>query len=129
MTDSQRRKSVPARPVWMRFAGWFTRRSRLVRIVVAALFGFSVTMLVSPVVDSFYLRYLFSPDTRVVPSLVSTTAGVIMYILGWRLTLSAEVAVSPPLREIAWYLLVGSAAFSLVVVLLVGGVVTGTAPT
>ncbi len=130
MTRAKRERVVESpRPLWWRLAAWYLRRPRLLRIVVAALFGLGTTLLVSPQVDYTYLRYFFSADTRVLPSLLSTAVGVIVYVIGWRLTLSVEAAEKPSLRATAWYLLSGLLVLLALVVLLVVGLITINLPT
>ena len=66
-----------------RLVGFIVRWPRLVRILTVALFALAVTLALSPLVDYIYDRYFFSMETRVVPSLVSSGFGLVMYLLGW----------------------------------------------
>ncbi len=137
MTRSKRQQVTPAKrpqvaeshPFWWRAAQGYMRRPRLLRIIVAALFGVGITLLISPQVDNYYLTYFYSPDTRVLPSLLSTAGGVVMYAVGWRLTLSVEAVDHPPLRSIAWYLLIGLLVLVALLVLVIVGLITINLPT
>ncbi len=64
--------------------GWVVELPRFARIVICGIFGLTITMLVSPLVDGIYLGQFYSPDTVMIPALISTAAGVIVYVIGWR---------------------------------------------
>lgn len=129
MTRARRQRVTESHPFWWRVAQGYMRRPRLLRILVAALFGVGLTLLVSPQIDNYYLTYFYSPDTRVLPSLLSTVVGVVTYVLGWRLTLSVEAVDQPPLRAIAWYLLIGVIVLLALIVLVVIGLIAINTPT
>lgn len=65
---------------------------RLGRLVMVVLFALATALLLTPLVDSLYLRYVFpwasadvSDLTRLIPSLLTATAGVLMFLFGWGL--------------------------------------------
>ena len=64
--------------------GWVVELPRLARIALCALFGLMLTGLLSPLVDTLYLNNFYSPETAMLPALVSTAAGFIVYGIGWR---------------------------------------------
>ena len=67
-------------------------------------------------------HYFFSVDTRMVPALVTTVFGLIMYLLGWWLIVGT-VGEKPAVRTaIVWYLGAGLAAIILVTTLLAVGI-------
>ncbi|MBE2271999.1 MAG: hypothetical protein IAE80_27435 [Anaerolinea sp.] len=63
---------------------WIVQLPRIARIVLAGVFALAVTMLISPLVDSVYLRSFYNPDTVMLPSLISAVVGVVIYVIGWR---------------------------------------------
>ncbi|MBZ0302122.1 MAG: hypothetical protein K8J31_20395, partial [Anaerolineae bacterium] len=56
---------------------------RLIRVLLVALFALAVTLSVSPLVDIIYDRHFFSVHTVMIPALVSSGLGLVMYMLGW----------------------------------------------
>jgi H+/Cl- antiporter ClcA len=64
--------------------GWVVELPRFARIVVCALFGVAVTALLTPLVDSIYMQRFFSQETVMLPALISTAVGFIVYVVGWR---------------------------------------------
>lgn len=64
--------------------GWVVELPRFARIVICALFGLMLTALISPLVDNVYLNNFYSPETAMLPALLSSAAGVIVYVIGWR---------------------------------------------
>ncbi len=102
---------------------------RLARIVLVTLLTMAIILAVFPLVDDIYLRYFFTHETRILPSLVSLGIGILFYILGWW-GLVGMVGTTLPVRPaVLWYVGVGVAAFVLVVLLLIFGYSTAVAPT
>ena len=102
---------------------------RPARMALVALFGLAATFAIFPLVDSIYLRYMFTVQTRSIPSFVSVGAGLGMYVLGWRLvvgTVGEEQAVRP---AVLWYCALGFALILLIVILALFGYSSATAPT
>jgi hypothetical protein len=90
---------------------------RLVRILLAAVFALSATLAVFPLVDYLYLSYMFTPDTRLLPSFVSAGIGVVTYLLGWWLIVGAAGSTPPSRPAVFWYVCVGVFLMLLVIVL------------
>ena len=103
-------------------AVWIVRWPRLVRILIVALFALAVTLALSPLVDYLYDRFFFSMETRMVPSLVSASFGLLMYLVGWMLMVGT-VGEEPEARvALLWYIGTGVAAMLVVGILVVRGV-------
>jgi hypothetical protein len=94
---------------------------RLARIALVAGLALVVTVAFMPLVDWIYLSFFFSETTKVIPSLVSTAAGVVMYLAGWVLLVGMVGQPPAPRRATVVYLLVGIVAVLLVVVLVIQG--------
>ena len=95
---------------------------RFVRILMCGLFALAVTLALSPLVDEIYLRFFFSEQTVLIPSLVSSTFGLLMYMLGWWLVIGT-VGETPPARgSVLAYLALGLLAILVVVFLILRGV-------
>jgi hypothetical protein len=116
-------------PGWRQVTIFILNTPRPLRMVLTAIFALAVTLAVSPLVDEAYLRYLYDPNTRVLPSLVSVGVGLVMYALGWW-WLIGTLGDRPPVRwAVLLYMLAGVAAVVVVLVLLVQGYNIGNAPT
>jgi hypothetical protein len=96
--------------------------ARVWRLVMVGVFGLCFTLAVTPLVDNLYTTYFFSMDTRIVPSLVSSALGIVVYIAGWRLLVGMRGEVPKPTRAAFWYLVAGIVCVGLVLVLLGIGV-------
>ncbi|MCU0481147.1 MAG: hypothetical protein MUE54_08040 [Anaerolineae bacterium] len=57
--------------------------NRLLRLLLVAIFAISTTLAFSPLIDSIYLQYFFTPETRILPSLIAMGLGLVMYAFGW----------------------------------------------
>jgi hypothetical protein len=110
------------------FVAWMLARPRTVRFLIVGLFAISVTLAVFPIVDELYIRFLFDEATRILPSFVSTSLGIIMYVFGWRLIIGTIGEVPPVRPAVFWYLVIGILATLLVVALFLQGYSIGTAP-
>jgi hypothetical protein len=108
----------------LRLALWMLGLPRLGRIVLAAVFAIALTLVLTPIIDLAYLRFLYSPQTVMLPALVSVGFGLLMYTLGWWLVVSGADDGSPMYGAITWYALLGVATVVLALVLLIVGVVT-----
>lgn len=62
-----------------------TRLPRWSRILLAGIFAISLTTVLFPLVDYIYIVYFLTPDTRIIPSFVSSGAGLVLYLVGWYL--------------------------------------------
>ena len=102
------------------------RLPRLTRIILAAVFALALTLVITPLVDGFYIANFYDPSTREAPALFSTALGVVFYLLGWRLIIGFAGDVPPARRAVLGYLGVGIVACVLVVVLVILGAISGT---
>lgn len=57
---------------------------RLTRILMVIFVALLLVMAIFPLVDILYVTYFFTPETIVLPSLVSIALGTIVYVWGWR---------------------------------------------
>jgi hypothetical protein len=129
MSQKKSRLSEYDKPVWLDVVSSLLKLPRLARIILAAVFALSMTLVVSPLVDNVYIRFMFTEQTRLLPSLVSTAAGIAMYVFGWWLIVGSS-DVKPPARfAVLVYLILGILAVGLVVVLGLMGLSSATAPT
>jgi hypothetical protein len=128
MTQKKSRLSEYRRPLWLEPVQWCLRLPRLVRIVVVAVFALAVTLALSPLVDYLYLTYFYTVETRILPSLVTSGIGVIVYILGWWLLVGIVGETRPARPAILVYVTVGIIALCLVIFLAVSGYSNATAP-
>jgi len=131
-----RKKNQPAyrpvskvEPVYMQFIHRVLGLPRLARIGIAALFALAVTLTISPIVDTLYLSYLYTPETVIAPALVSTGFGLVMYFVGWQLIIGPVGEIPPARMMVLWYVGIGVLAIAIVVLWLVTGVTSGNAPT
>jgi hypothetical protein len=116
-------------PGWRQVTLFVLNIPRPLRLILTGVFALAVTLALSPLIDEAYLRYLYDPSTRVLPSLVSVGFGLAMYALGW-FWLIGTVGDRPPVRwTVLPYMLIGIVAVVVVLVLLVQGYNIGNAPT
>jgi hypothetical protein len=109
-----------------RFVNWIIQLPRLTRIALAAVFALALTLVITPLVDEFYIANFYDVETREAPALFSTALGVVFYLLGWRLIIGFAGEAPAANRAVAWYLGVGALACALVVILVVFGAISGT---
>ena len=117
------RQTVPS--VAYRLVERLVSLPRWARIGLAAVFALLLTLLLMPVIDSIYMEYFYSPDTRDVAAYVASAFGVVMYVTGWRLIVGftgESPKVSP---AVLWYVSLGAAASLIALALFVFGAVTG----
>lgn len=79
----ERRKQAEHQPIWVTVAERVLGLPRSFRIFIAVLVAIAVVVVVRPVIDDIYLREFFSDDTRMLPALVATALGAVVYVLGW----------------------------------------------
>lgn len=101
---------------------------RLARILIVAVFGLAATAALFPIVDRIYLTNFFSEQTIVIPSLVSAGVGIIMYVAGWVLMVGTRGSPLPKRPAILVYILFGIIIVLYVLILIVNGYSTATAP-
>lgn len=75
-----RQTDSSARPT---FWEQITSMNRLLRLLLVAIFAISTTLATSPLIDSIYLQYFFTPESRILPSLIAMGLGLAMYAFGW----------------------------------------------
>ncbi len=102
---------------------------RLRRILLTALIALMITLVVSPLVDIVYLRFLFTPESVIVPSLVTATVGLMVYFVGWQLLVGASGSVLSVTIKTWLYLLAGLVATVIVIILLIQGLIILNQPT
>lgn len=96
---------------------------RMIRIIIVAFFALMIVLAVFPLVDSIYLDYFFSPDTVVVPAIVTVAIGSLAYIFGWYVYIGTVGTIPPAKNRVLWYFVLGSVATIIVVGLFVYGVI------
>lgn len=109
-------------PVPQRIVEQVLHWPRFVRVLLCALFALAVTLSLSPLVDEIYLRFFFSAQTVLLPSLISSAFGLVMYVIGWLLVIGT-VGEAPLARtSVLIYLALGILAVIVVVFLVLRGV-------
>jgi len=116
-------------PAIERWAARIFAIPRVARILIAFVFALSVTLAVSPILDSIYLNYLFTPETVVLPALIEAGFGLVMFVLGWWLIVGTVGELPPARLEMVWYFGIGALAIILVIIWLITGIASGNAPT
>jgi hypothetical protein len=95
---------------------------RLVRVLIVAFFAVMATLALMPLVDHIYIRFFYTAETVMVPSLVTVALASIMYIGGWWIYIGTVHTTPPARRRVLWYFAVGIAVTIIVIVLLIMGV-------
>jgi hypothetical protein len=116
------------KPLWVEFARWVVSLHRGIRIVMVFICALAVTSALSPLVDYLYLSYMYSLETRVLPSLVSIAVAVITFFFGWWMLVGTAGDTPVVRRGVVWYVIVGVAAVIWVVVLSAFGISSATLP-
>jgi drug/metabolite transporter (DMT)-like permease len=102
---------------------------RLWRLAFVALCSMALVAVIFPAVDYIYLERFFSVETRVLPSLVSAAAMLIMYGAGYGLMVGWRGETPAPRRVILLYILLGLALIGIALGLIVYGLsLTAGAP-
>ena len=94
---------------------------RALRVVICALFALATALVLTPLIDLIYTELFFSPTTVIVPALVSTGFGMLMYLLGWWLLVGTAGEDLEPRPAMAWYLGIGMLVIVLALVLFITG--------
>lgn len=116
---AQRRDERPPRKTLLER---IVRLPRLARIVLVAFIALMVVLAVFPLIDRLYVALFFSPTTLILPSLVATGVGLVMYVIGW-LLLVGTVGTQPIIqRGLRWYLGIGGIAIMIDIVLIIQGI-------
>lgn len=112
-----------------RIITFLTGLPRIIRIFIAGVFALAVTTSLSPVVDEIYLRYLFTPETTLIPSLVSGGLGLAMYVVGWWLYIGSVQEKPHAQNAILWYFVMGLSAVLIVFIWIFTGFRAGNIST
>jgi len=105
-----------------RFLHFVVNLRRVPRILIVLFFSGIAVAAVFPLIDHIYLRFFFTTDSTIAPSLVSVTIGGLMYIVGWFLYVGT-IGTTPSARNaILWYFVIGSVLTILVFGMLIYGV-------
>lgn len=124
---SKPKRKAPSVPWHISTVDQLVELPRSWRILIVAVFSMAVVAAIFPLVDGIYLRLFYSPNTILVPALVTAACGVVMWGVGWWL-LVGWAGEQPTARPaVLWYFIIGSSIVLLVVFLLVQGAVLGTA--
>lgn len=114
-------------PILNVLADWLQSRlirlPRVARMLLAGGLALAVTAALFPLVDAVYILYLFNPETRIVPSYISTGIGAFMYLAGWYLIVGPrgeQRLVARP--ALAIYMIIGVLALCLDIILIVQGI-------
>ncbi|MCU0496919.1 MAG: hypothetical protein MUF87_06160 [Anaerolineae bacterium] len=101
-----RKKSAPippADPPYDAMVRRLLRLPRLLRIILIFVPTFAVTLVIAPVIDALYLRYFFTPETRILPSLVIAGVALVMYMIGWVLIVGTSGEQPEERQAAVWY--------------------------
>jgi hypothetical protein len=116
------------RPLWLDLARWLVNLPRYIRILMTFVSALAVTFAISPLVDYLYLSYMYTDESRILPSLVSSGIGVGMFILGWWLLVGTVGGTPPVRRGVVWYGIVGGFAVIWVIGMAMFGLTAASAP-
>lgn len=102
------------------------RLPRLLRVLIAAVFALMTTLLLMPIIDLVYIDNFFNPSTIILPALIASGIGLVVYVAGWRLLIGTvgESLNARPATLI--YLALGVLALLLVIALVVYGLVNAS---
>ncbi len=92
-----------------------THMNRLLRLLLVAIIAIITTLAVSPLIDAIYLQFFFTPETRILPSLLAMGVGVTMYMVGWIYLVGSVGEDVPITRGLKGYIYMS--LFMLVIVL------------
>ncbi|GAB1422350.1 hypothetical protein MASR2M15_25790 [Anaerolineales bacterium] len=96
---------------------------RWVRILIVLINALVMVLAVFALVDEIYLRYFYTPDTVVIPSLVTAVIGSIMYIWGWLYWVGGRGEQVQVSRFLYLYLGIFVIAYTLVLILIIYGLI------
>ena len=116
---------VPYAVVWIRK---ILRWSRLRRIVTVAIFSVAATTAIFPLVDRIYLTQFYNESTRMIPSFVSVSVGIIVYGVGWFLLVGTRGEQRPERIAVLLYVIAGILIVLFVLSLILGGYTVATMP-
>jgi hypothetical protein len=108
--------------------GWLervVRLPRLARMGLAIGFALCLTLLLTPLIDGVYMSNFDVREAPMLPALLSASAGVIAYLIGWRLLVGFADEAPQANGALAVYLVAGCAALLLTIVLVLLGAASG----
>jgi len=129
MSQHKSRLSEYHQPLWLDLIHRLLKWPRFARIVLVAIFALAATLAVSPLVDTIYLTYFFTEETRLLPSLISAGIGLASYFVGWWLVIGSVGETPPARRAILLYIILGIIVIGLLVALTLSGLSSANAPT
>lgn len=97
-----------------------TQINRLWRLLLVAMIAIITTLAVSPLIDAIYLQFFFTPETRIVPSLIAMGVGTVMYILGWFYLVGSAGQTMYVTRGLKWYIYASFLMVIIVVLWMIG---------
>jgi hypothetical protein len=121
MSQKKSRLSTYHQPLWLDVINRLLKLPRFARIVIAGIFALATTLALSPLVDYVYLSYMYTEESRLLPSLVSAGAGLGMYLIGWWLYVGGVDQLPPARRALLLYVMVGIFIAVLVIILALAG--------
>jgi len=101
-------------PIPIRVVNVLLNLPRLLRIIIAAIFGVATTLALFEVVDTIYIDFFFDQSTRMLPALVSGGFGLLMYAIGWGLIVGTIGEDREAKVVTIWYFVIGIFALLLV---------------
>lgn len=106
-------------------ATWIIRLPRVVRIILIVLPALAATVIFVPVIDSIYLRYFYSDESRMLPSIITAGIALTVYLIGWVLVVGTTGETPEERRSVSLYmsfsLLLMAIASVYLAVLMLGG--------
>lgn len=93
-----------------------TTMNRLLRLLVVVIFSMTTVLATSPLIDTLYLQLFFTPETRILPSLISMGFGLMMYMWGWIYLVGSSGQPIMISRGLKWYVYIG--ILTIIIVLL-----------
>ena len=104
--DKSKKRQL-SEPITLSIARFVLGLPRILRIIIAALFGVATTLALFEVVDKIYIEYFFSQSTRILPALISGGFGMAMYVVGWQLIVGIIGEERHAKAATVWYFAVG----------------------
>lgn len=99
---------------------------RYIRLLIVVVFTLASTLAVFSVVDDIYIRFFFSEDTIIVPSLITAAIGLTMYVVGWFAMVGTVGEKPEPTPLVRIYLGFGILALILLMVWLIRLIILGS---
>lgn len=94
---------------------------RIARIAIAVLFAVATTLLLTPLIDGIYVQRFFDFNTRMLPAVISTVIGIVIYFVGWVIYVGYAGEETRARRAVFWYFFYGTVVILAIVLLLITG--------